>query len=181
MAVEPVVRVGALPSSVEEFVALRDELAQTPEGGAAMMVVALLAYAKEEDVGAQCLAATVDHKRLQEGSKGYRGWQLRLRDLQMIDLQVGGRSYMPRSYIQGAVPENSYMLPEPPYELRFVPSPHGGDRDADVFKVFIVSSGADSPRPVTLHRSRRGIWKAYEWSSLLSGMRAPLEEAQEDL
>jgi hypothetical protein len=175
------VEIGAIPSSVEDFVALRDEVAKSPEGGAAMMVVALLAYTHDEALGRACLTVAVDRKRLQEGAQGYQGWQLRRRDLQMIDLQLAGREYMPRSYVQGAAPENGYALPDPPHTLRFVPDPRGGDRDSGIAKVFVISSGADSPRPVTLHQNQRGIWKAYEWSSLLSGVRAPREAPPEDL
>jgi hypothetical protein len=146
-----------------------------------MMVVALLVYTEDELVGRQCLTVAVDRKRLQEGAKGYKGWQLHARDLQMIRLQLGGRSYLPRSYVEGAVPENGYALPEPPYRFRFVPNPRGGRGEAGAHKVFIVSSGADSARPVTLHLNRRGTWKAYEWSSLIVGVRPPAADADDEL
>lgn len=181
MTSEHWVQVGGIPTSVEDFVAVRDEVAGTPEGGAVMMVVALLVYTEDEAVGRQCLTVAVDRKRLQEGAKGYKGWQLHARDLQMIRLQLGGRSYMPRSYVEGAVPENGYGLPEPPYRFRFVPDPRSGERGTDAHKVFIVSSGADSARPVTLHRNPRGIWKAYEWSSLVMGVRPPAADADDEL
>jgi hypothetical protein len=178
MTSEDWVQFDGIPTSVEDFVALRDEVAGTPEGGAAMMVAALLVYTEDEEVGRQCLTVAVDRQRLQEGAKGYKGWQLRARDLQMIRLQLGGRSYMPRSYVEGAVPENGYTLPEPPYRFRFVPDPRGDERGADAH---IVSSGADSARPVTLHRNPRGIWKAYEWSSLLMGVRPPAGDEEDEL
>ena len=45
-----------------------------------------------------------------------------------------------------------------------------------VFKVFFSCSGADSPRPITLARNKRGIWKASGWHSLLVTVKAPLCE-----
>jgi hypothetical protein len=181
MTQEHTVEIREMPASVEEYVALRDEVATTPEGGAAMMLVALLVYTQDEEAGQACLTVAVDRRRLQEGSGGYKGWQLRKRDLQRIREQLGEQSYMPRSYFLGAVPESGYYLPEPPYQVRFAPQSHGSDPDADDYKVFVVSSGADHPRPVTLHRNDRGIWKAYEWSSLLMGVRAPAVWDQDEL
>ena len=119
------VQIDQLPSSVEDFVALRDQVSMTPQGGAAMMVVALLAYASDEKVGRQCLTIAVDRGRLVEGSDGYKGWQLGSRDLRLIRDQLADRVYLPRSYIEGATPENGYQLPEPPYTVDCTGDPRG--------------------------------------------------------
>ncbi len=42
-------------------------------------------------------------------------------------------------------------------------------------------TGAATPRPVTLKRNDRGVWKAYEWSSLLVGVRPPVLKIEDDL
>jgi hypothetical protein len=73
MTVLPSVQLDNLPSSLDQFVAWRDRVATTPQGGAASMVVALLLYAGNKALGEQCLAAAVDRARLQEGSSGYQG------------------------------------------------------------------------------------------------------------
>ena len=75
-------RIDRLPETIEEFVALRDQIGHTPQGGAAMMIVALLLYAEDNALGKQCLTVAVDRDRLMEGIEGYRGWQLRRRDMQ---------------------------------------------------------------------------------------------------
>lgn len=177
----PEVVLDRLPRSVEEFLTLRDAVAGTPQGGAAMMVVALLLYATDEALGAPCLAVAVDRGRLQEGDGGYRGWELRPRDRQLIRSQAGGRPHLLRSYVQGATPDSGYRLPDPPYRIACGANPYSGDVEEGRFKVFLSSSGAASARPVTVRRNRRGIWKAEEWSSLLLGVQAPAAEEEDDL
>jgi len=167
------VQVGQLPQSTEEFIVLRDRIAQAPQGGAAMMIVALLVYAEDEDIGWQCLSAAVDRERLEEGPRGYRGRRLRASDARLIESQVGKQPYLPRSYVEGATPENGYRLPAVPYELAFSANPYSGDPDSGTYKVFSSCSGASSPRPITVRRNERGLWKAYEWSSLLVGVMKP--------
>jgi hypothetical protein len=175
------VQIDELPQSIEAFVTLRDRVAQTPQGGAAMMVVALLAYAHDEALGRQCLAAAVDRGRLDEGPDGYKGRQLRTSDMRRIETQIGRQPYLPKSYVKGTTPENGYRLPALPYVFEFSDNPYSGDIESGTYKVFVACSGAASPRPVTLNRSGRGIWKAYEWSSLIVGVSEPVQEADDDL
>ena len=174
------VQIDQLPSSVEGFVALRDQVSTTPQGGAAMMVVALLAYASDEKLGQQCLTIAVDRDRLVEGSDGYKGWQLGNRDLRLVRDQLADRVYLPRSYIEGTTPENGYQLPDPPHTVAYTGDPRG-DTSEGTLKIFVASSGASSPRPVKVKVNARGIWKASEWSSLLVGIRAPVDQTPDDL
>ena len=163
----------SLPRSIEEFVALRDQVATTPQGGAAMMVAALALYAADEALGGQCLAAAVAAERLAEGGGGYQGWRLRRSDLQRMHEQIKNQPYLPRSYIQGTGPQNAYALPAPPYRLEFSANRYSGDPAEGRFKVFVACSGAATPRPVTVRRNALGIWQAYEWSSLIVGIARP--------
>ena len=174
MALLESVQVDVFPESVDGFVSLGDHVARTPQGAAAMMIVGLLLYAQDEQVGQQCLAAIVDHGRLQEGHKGYQGWQLRTSDLQLIRTQVKGKAYLLQSYVKGTSPQNGYQLPEPPYVFEFSDNPHSGDANSGPYKVFVPSSGADTPRPVTVKRDpESGVWRVSEWSSLIVGIRKP--------
>jgi hypothetical protein len=166
---------------VEEFVALRNRTAKAPQGGAAMMVVALHAYTEDEDLGRQCLTVAVDRGRLAEGSGGYRNWQLAKRALRRIQTQLSAQPYLPRSYFAGSTPENGYELGDPPYVLAFSENPYSGDPASGVYKVFVVCSGAPSPRPVAVKINNRGIWKADSWSSLITGVRRPVQSIDDDL
>jgi hypothetical protein len=179
-SIQPV-QVDRLPESIEDFVALRDAVAKTPQGGAAMMVVALLAFAEDEALGQQCLTVAVDRGRLQEGPDGYKGWQLRKSDMRRIGEQVARQSYLPKAYIKGATPENGYTLPAPPYIIEFSDNPYSGDPASGTYRVFVACSGAASPRPTTLKRNDKGIWKVFEWSSLVVGVQAPAAQVEDNL
>jgi len=170
------IQIDRIPESVEEFVALRNEVAHAPEGAATMIVLALLAYASDEEMGKQCLTVAVDRSGLQESPTGYKGWQVRTSRMRLVASQLAKQTYIPRSYIQGATRENRYALPAPPYVLTFSHNRYSGDRDGDEFKVYVTCSGAASPRPITLRKNDRGIWKASEWSSLIVGIQAPPRE-----
>ena len=175
------IHIPSLPTSIDEFLDLRDRVATSPEGGAAMMVVALLTFTEKEDLGQQCLACAVANSRLVEGNQGYRGLQLANASLARIRTQILGREYLPRSYVSGAEPENGYELGSPPYSFECLRNPHSGDPATGRCKVFVASSGADSPRPVTVAMSDSGTWKAIEWSSLLVGVRPPVQQTRGEL
>jgi len=177
----PTVEIEHLPQSIEEFVTLRDRIADTPQGGAVVMIIALLLYAKDQELGEQALTVAVDRERLQQAADGYRGWQLRKRSLQLIQRQILDSPHIPRSYFLGTSPESNYQLPEPPLRIECRSGAYSGDVDSTAYRVFVTSSGAPSARPVTLHRNQRGFWKAYEWSSLLLGVRPPAEHEPDDL
>ena len=181
MASSHSVPVDKLPQSVEEFIGLRDQIAHTPDGGAAMMVIALILYAVDEALGRQCLTIAVDRQRLEEGPDGHKGWRLRTADMRRIALQLESRPHIPRSYVKGATPRNGYQLPVPPYVFEVSGNLYSGDASSGTFKVFVTSSGASSPRPVTVRRNNRGVWKAYEWSSLIVGVAPPSQSIDDDL
>ena len=152
-----------LPTSIEAFQALQDQVAQTPQGGAAMMVLALWLYAEDPALGRPCLALAVDPQRLQDGALA-RTAQAR------IDEQLAAQPYLPRSYVRGAAPANGYQVPDPPYVIEFAFNPRSGNPASGQVKAFVVCSGAASPRPVTVRRDGSGLWRANEWSSLVMGI-----------
>ena len=167
-----IVTIDQLPQSAEAFAVLQERVARTPEGGAAVMVVALLLYAEDKVLGERCLDEAVDDGWLRPVAGGQR---LGRRDLQLMASQVGGRPHVLRSYLAGTCPENGYQMPEPPLTIEWSSGPYSGDVGSGEYKVFVTSSGADSPRPVTVRRDPEGLWKAYEWSSLLLGVRDPAQ------
>ena len=172
------VQVPDRPASPEEYAALQAANARTPEGGAAMMVLALLVYAEDAALGRACLAQAVAPARLQPGPDGYAGQELRRRDMSLLASQMKRHPHLARAYVVGATPENGYSLPEGEMTLHASRNPYSGSEESGRVKVFISTAGADSPRPVTLTRDDpQGLWRAHEWSSLLSGVRAPLSGA----
>jgi hypothetical protein len=167
------IRIPTLPASADEFAALAAQTARTPEGGVAMLLLALHITAGNAALGRQCLAATVVQGRLQIGPHGFKGQELRRGDLQLIERQLGKQPYLPASYIKGATPANGYGVPELPYDLEISTNPYSGDPASGRVKLFVACSGAATPRPVTVERDAAGQWRAVEWSSLLVGIVAP--------
>jgi hypothetical protein len=77
-----------------------------------------------------------------------------------------------RSYAEGATPENSYALDPTSYSLRI----SGSERDqyGRGWKILLVSSGADNPRPVYLKQSTTSdLWYVNSYANVYVGVRAP--------
>ena len=168
-----------LPSTVEEFVKMRNEIAVTPEGGATMFIVALKIYTKNPDVGSKCLVIATDRSRLTTGDV-YKGFQLMKTDMNRIKLQMERYPYIPNSYFKGSTPKNGYKF-NYPGKMTFSSNAYSGNKAEGNFKVFVKCYGADSPRPIKLVKNNKGFWKAKEWSSIIMGMRKPVVEVDDDL
>ncbi len=175
--------IGTIPETLDAFVALRDRIAETPEGGAAVTVVAMLLYAREPEapLGRQALTLALDRSRIKPSDTAMLGWKLRLIDVQRLEMRVAGRPWMIFSYFKGTTPEQGYRLPPPPLVITVYPDPLTADADGEFRKVFVGCHGADSPRPVTLKRNTSGVWKAWEWSSLTVGVKPPAEDVHDTL
>jgi hypothetical protein len=169
---EPVI-VDSLPRSLEEFRALREGLAVKPQGGAAMMILALHAFAEDQDLGLQFLVTAVDRDGLQPAPADPMGFRLRPQNLQLIRNQVKGKPHLLRSCMLGTSPETGYALPALPIRMAFSDNPYSGNKEAGPYKVFVACSGAATPRPIQVKKNDKGIWKASEWSSVLVGVKAP--------
>lgn len=166
-----------LPGTVEELVALRDRVATTPEGGAAVLVLALLAYAQDPALGTKFLTVAIEARQLGDGPDGYKGKQPGRMVLQNARDRIGRAPHIARSYVQGTSPANGYALPSTPWRIAGREQP--GDVRGDKGKTFVRSSGADTPRPVHLVKNDKGLWKASNWSSLEVGVRAPAAPADD--
>ncbi len=128
-----IIEFSPIPSQ-SELLALQHKLANTPEGGAVVLIAALLAWAHDDPRAEMYLSSALACGQLECG-------QIRLIDRQRLARQYQGRRSIIHSYIEGATSENC--------------------------------SGAATPRPVTLKRESDGLWRGYEWSSLLTGVAAP--------
>ena len=171
------VTVGAIPATLEEFTAFRDEVATSPAGGAAAFVVAQYLYTQDEALGLACLTVALDRSLLVEGAQGTAGLQPSNPEIQRFRERVGRQPHIASSYFQGASPQSGYALPAPPLTIKL----KRGQRTSGGRKVFVYSTGADSPRPIVLKENDRGLWKAYEWSSLTVGVRKPVVATDDDL
>lgn len=171
-----------IPDTIEEFIKMRDEYAKTPAGGAAMFVVALEMYVRDEKTGLAALTVAVDQKFLVKDSNGgyYKGYKLEKFKEDQIKTYIKNKFYyLPKSYFKGTSSENAYALPKPPYKMYLFTNTYSFVRGEGYVKVFVQSTGT-SPTPVTLKKNDKGLWKAFEWSSFLMGVKKPPEKTVED-
>ena len=147
-----------IPESLEAFKSLPQAALSTPFDTAAMTVVALSVYPADKELCFRML----DYLR---GPRPMSGM-----DKQFIADRFCDKDYVPRSYFEGATPNNDYM-PATPYTVTVKSDPHSYDEQG-IAKLFIPSSGADSPRPIKLRQAKDGKW--YLWEQfLLAGIRQP--------
>jgi hypothetical protein len=176
----PPVVIDKMPASIEEFVQMRDKIATTPQGGVATFIVAMYLYTQDKELGTACLTIAMDMGRLTSGN-AYKGYAPNTSDFRLIQSQLQQNPHLPRSYFKGTSPENQYTLPSGRLEINCSTNPYSGNAADGKLKVFTVSTGADSPRPMVVKRNDKGLWKADEWSSLLVGCRKPVVQVSDDL
>ncbi|MCB1325436.1 MAG: hypothetical protein H7A21_20520 [Spirochaetales bacterium] len=177
------VTVNALPQTAAEFSALRDSIGNTPQGGVALLIMALRLYQSNPTEGTPCMIMAVDRSLLVESNRAdsYQGFALMGYEASRNQRQLQQHPYLPNSYIRGTSPENGYALPAGPFVFEITRNRYSGEEESGRIKLFIRSSGADSPRPVTLVRNNRGVWKAKEYSSIVVGIRAPASTTDDAL
>lgn len=154
------VQLSVIPASVEEMKALPEFTFTNPDVVAAMAVCAFCVYSANKDAAIEMLNALKGPEPLSTMEKNF------LRD------RLNGKDYLPCSYFVGATPENGYE-PAAPYTVPVKEQANSRDEQGYI-KLFLISGGADSPRPIKLRqKASTGEWFLYEYSSILSGIREP--------
>jgi hypothetical protein len=163
------VQVPSVPASLEELKALRDTLATTPQGGAAIFALALNMYSDRIADGAEYLGLVIDQSKISGREPS------NMRDFKDRNLL---KPYIAHSMIQGTSPASAYKLPALPWSIRVTSISFAKEDDV---RVYIQTSGAPSPKPLQLKRNDKGIWKAVEWSSFQGNCVAPSEKKTDEL
>ncbi len=167
------VQIDSLPSDLDSFLALRDVLATSPEGGAVMFILAAHLYTQNEALGVKAFAITLDQKLVERTGGGYKGYEPTKGFLTWVK-RLKRQKYAPRSYIQGTSPVGGYELPSPPYHFNAFENPHSRMPNGAI-KIFLETSGADFPRPYLMKANSRGIWKvAGSEGNIYLGMKEPV-------
>ena len=149
----------ALPTTLAELQALPLADLGTPYGTAALTVAALNRY--EDD-----RAATHEMVNFLRGPRPISAYEEQfLRD------RLAGKMYVIRSYWTGTSPQNSYT-PTLPYSVTFFEDPYSYQNEG-YCRLNCRSSGADSPRQITLRKKEStGEWFLWE-NYLLPDIRIP--------
>ena len=91
--------------------------------------------------------------------------------MQFIRERLGGKMYVVRSYFKGATPENNYCV-SAPYEIEVNENPYSYQNEGYA-TLWLTSSGADNPRPISLRKKpSTGEWFLWE-QMLLAQIRTP--------
>lgn len=138
-----------LPADAGAFQEMMVQQIATPEGAAAVFIVALNIFVRNPQLGQTCLD------------------MLRLEPLSEAEMQAHftpmaqNHPEIPRSYFKGALPENGYRLPEGSLTVQIkVTNERGLRRRAKT--VYVGCNGTSTYRPVTLvSRPPRYVWKRF--------------------
>ena len=150
-----------LPESLDTFKSLAEAKQSTPFGTAALTVFAFCVYPKNKELSLQMLDIL----------RGPR--PLSVMDKQFIADRFRDKDYVPRSYFEGATPQNDYQ-PAEPYTIAVSENPYSYQNEGYA-TLYITSGGADSPRSVQLRLAKDGKW--YLWEQyLLADIRQPESE-----
>ena len=151
----------ALPDSYEGFIALPEAKIDNPFSSAALTVLAFCFYPENKDLSLKML----------DFLRGPR--PLSVMDKQFIADRFRDKDYVPRSYFEGATPNNNY-LPSEPYSITVSENPYSYQNEGYA-TLYVTSGGADSPRSVQLRLAKDGKW--YLWEQyLLADIRKPESE-----
>ncbi len=148
----------SLPETYEQYISLPQASLSTPFETAAMTVLAFCYYPLNKDLCLQML----DYLR---GPRPLSGM-----DKSFIADRFRDKDYVPRSYFEGATPQNDYQ-PKEPYTIIVKETPYSYANQG-MAKLDIRSGGADSPRQIELRKAKDGKW--YLWEQyILSDIRQP--------
>ena len=152
-----------IPENLQEFEVLAAK-GQQPECICALFLCALALFERDKEAGTAAM-------NLLRGPKPMTPY-----DCQFLRDRLRGKSYLPLAYFEGATPGNNYQ-PRVPYMLNVLADPRLQDVEPGYLRVFLTTSGADSPRPMKLRQKvSTGEWFLWEYSSILSGIRIPVAE-----
>ena len=151
----------SLPETFEAFTALPEAKMDNPFSTAALTILAFCFYPENKDLSLQML----------DFLRGPR--PLSVMDKQFIADRFRDKDYVPRSYFEGATPNNNY-LPSEPYSITVSENPYSYQNEGYA-TLYVTSGGADSPRSVQLRLAKDGKW--YLWEQyLLADIRKPESE-----
>lgn len=157
-----------IPKNVDEFLSMRDELGQTPNGGATCFLVALIVYANNADLGTKLLTIAIDRDMLIQGN-GYNGFQPKVSDLATIRTSLAQKSYFFNTFIENAYAEQNYKLPNENLIIHFVQNPPAMYKEtSEIYRILVKCNADSKPRMLKMRKDYKGFWKVYEWSAILA-------------
>ena len=150
-----------LPTDLAQLKALPEASLKEPQYAAALTIAALAVYPADKN-------ASLEMLEFLQGPRGLSPY-----DKQFIADRFRDKDYVPRSYFNGATPQNNYQ-PSMPYTLTFFENPYSRQNiNEGYLTLHIKSGGGDNPRQLKLRtKPSTGQWFLWE-QFLLSDIRKP--------
>lgn len=163
------------PTDLASFDTFRNEQSSTPQGAVVSLIAALDLWTKDEMAGRNALILVVEasHLNADTSEAGYRGFNLIKNTQDLVRRQLQSNPHLIGSYLPGSSTANGYTPSSPPYNFLLTANRFSGEMAQGKIKLFLPSSGASSPRPVTVMKNSKGAWKVSEFSSILVGVAKP--------
>jgi hypothetical protein len=157
-----------IPKSVDDFLSMRDELGQTPNGGASCFLLALLVYANNNELGIKLLTMTMDRDILIQGN-GYNGFQPKIADLATIKALLAQKPYFFNTFVAGTLAGQNYQLPIENLAFDFLRNPPAMYKESgEIYRILIQCNADNKPKMLKMRKDYKGFWKVYDWSGILS-------------
>lgn len=149
-----------LPKNLEEMKALPEATLKEPYYAAALALAALLQFKDNKEACFEMLEFLNGPTELSTFTKSF------------ISEHLGEADYIPKSYFEGSSPDNDYT-PKEPYTCTIYKTSISEDIDEGYMRLFVNSSGADSPREIRMRKKpSTGEWFVAELY-LFAGIRKP--------
>ncbi len=164
------VSLSRMANTLGEFIALQHQIAVTPQGAIAMMILAMAIYQQDPILGTQCLTAASTYP-LTSASTAPDSFEGRIiTNISRMAENIAKQPRLPFIYYQGASPSNNYQPSGPPYILEMFTNPYSYNMASDGMRVklFVETQGAASARPAQATKVGN-IYKITEFSSLYLG------------
>ncbi|MCH2022830.1 MAG: hypothetical protein MK207_10170 [Saprospiraceae bacterium] len=155
-------RIDSIPTTLEGFIELRDELAVSSQGGALLFMIAMMMYIEDIELGRKAFVISLDRSVLVFGDD-YKGYS----PPDYFDFHLKHLSEKPwiaKSYILNTLPEKNYLLPEK-IKYRIKKEYYNTLIDGE-FRVFIDCSGSIWEREMKVIKNNRGIWKVLDFRDI---------------
>lgn len=147
------------PTTLNEFVDLHFYDLRKPENTAALFLIALDLFVKDEAVGIEAI-------NLLKGPISLNPHNISFLKDRLLD-----KPYLPKAYFENATVENDYT-PTKPYTIIFYPDERPFDLEDDYIRLYTKTSGADAKRSITL-RKKADLYYIWEYPGILMDIRKP--------
>lgn len=150
-----------MPQNEKDMQALVDQFGLSDRHNTtAFFMAAYVRYAEDADDGLAMIDVVKGPQPLSDSEKAF------------IKERLADKKYLPKSYFEGATPENNYQ-PDSPWTI--VVSDEAVSAPEGYSYTTVSSGGADSPRRVCL-RIKGDSHYLWEYNGVLLGIRLPAEE-----